>query len=60
MRPEIEGQEFHTEPMILHKGVQLNIETGVMQMLTYIFSPYVYIKSLKRIQIFMFTYTRKD
>lgn len=25
-------QKFHTEPMVFHKGIQLNIETGVMQM----------------------------
>lgn len=26
------GQKFHTESMVLHKGVQLNIQIGAMQL----------------------------
>lgn len=26
------GQKFHTEPVVLNKGVQLNIQIGAMQM----------------------------
>lgn len=32
MGAEIRGQKFHSGPMVLHKGVQLNIQIGAMQM----------------------------
>jgi len=32
MGPEIEGQKFHTRPLVLHKGVQFNIQIDAMQM----------------------------
>lgn len=31
MGPEIGGQKFHTGSMVLHRGVQLNIQIGATQ-----------------------------
>lgn len=59
MGAEIRGQKFHSGPMVLHKGVQLNIQIGAMQMY-FFFTCYFPFKTLKRISIYMVTYTRKD
>lgn len=32
IRPEIGGQKYHIGPMVLHKGVQLHIQIGVVLM----------------------------
>lgn len=31
-KQKLGGQKFHTESMVLNKGVQLNIQIGAMQM----------------------------
>lgn len=61
MGPEIWGQKFHTGPIVLHKGIQLNIKIGAMQMQSSFFLTICYFpfKTLKRISIYMLTYTRK-